>query len=322
MQYLTADAAQGICPEGWHIPTGHEFKVLEQFSNDEAKKLLAIGESDDANNETGFSALFAGRRGDVNGTFSEIDELTYFYSSSKSSLSSYKYNLKLDKFSSGITINAKIETNGLSVRCIKGENANTYSEPCPEIPTLTYQGKTYNTVQIGEQCWLKENLNVGTRIPSSTAQSNNGAVEKYCYDNDETNCDIYGGLYQWNEAMEYASQEGAQGICPTGWHIPTRNELGSLMSAVFLDGNALKAVGQGSGEGVGIDARGFSALLTGQYWYDNNFAWLGDKTYFWSSSEMSTDAARYIIVNGDDNKIISTSMPKNLSGISIRCLKD
>ena len=46
--------------------------------------------------------------------------------------------------------------------------------------------------------------------------TNNGIIEKYCYDNNPANCAIYGGLYQWNEMMQYTTQQGAQGICPNG----------------------------------------------------------------------------------------------------------
>ncbi|HSL89900.1 MAG TPA: hypothetical protein VK870_11395 [Ignavibacteriaceae bacterium] len=55
---------------------------------------------------------------------------------------------------------------------------------CPGTPTVTYAGKTYNTVQIGNQCWLKENLDVGNMIIGSLNQFDNGIIEKYCYNND------------------------------------------------------------------------------------------------------------------------------------------
>ncbi|NVN96881.1 hypothetical protein HXX01_01400, partial [Candidatus Nomurabacteria bacterium] len=76
--------------------------------------------------------------------------------------------------------------------------------PCPGTPTMVYGGHTYNTVQIGPQCWLKENLNLGTRINGSQNQTNDNQIEKYCYNDLESNCDIYGGLYQWNEMMQYS----------------------------------------------------------------------------------------------------------------------
>ena len=68
---------------------------------------------------------------------------------------------------------------------------------------------------------MAQNLNVGTKISGSSEQINNGIIEKYCYYNDENNCNVYGALYQWDEAMRYSTTEGVKGICPSGWHLPT-----------------------------------------------------------------------------------------------------
>ena len=84
---------------------------------------------------------------------------------------------------------------------------------------------------------MAENLNVGTRISGSSNQTNNSIIEKYCYDDLEANCNTYGGLYQWDEAMQYSATEGVKGICPTGWHLPTDAEWTTL--ADFLAENQL-----------------------------------------------------------------------------------
>jgi uncharacterized protein (TIGR02145 family) len=131
------------------------------------------------------------------------------------------------------------------------------------ISQVLYSNKTYNTVQIGSQCWLKENLDVGTRIDVTQEQTNNSTIEKYCYNNDPNNCNTYGGLYQWNEAMQYTTAEDARGICPNGWHLPTNVEFQALGTSVGGDGNALKEIGQGVGGGAGTNTSGFSALLAG-----------------------------------------------------------
>ena len=70
--------------------------------------------------------------------------------------------------------------------------------------------KSYTTVQIGSQCWMAENLNIGTRIDGSNDQSQQTpeVIEKYCYDDNTTNCNTYGGLYQWDEMMQYVTTEG------------------------------------------------------------------------------------------------------------------
>jgi len=104
----------------------------------------------------------------------------------------------------------------------------TLSDPCSGIISITYAGQIYNIIPIGSQCWFKENLNVGLRIIASQSQTNNSIIEKYCYDNLDSNCDIYGGLYQWDEMMQYITTQGVQGICPTGWHLPTDAEFTTL----------------------------------------------------------------------------------------------
>ena len=96
--------------------------------------------------------------------------------------------------------------------------------PCPGTPSVTYGGQIYPTVQVFSQCWLTEDLNIGTMINGSLNQSDNGILEKYCYNNVSDSCTKYGGLYMWKEMMQYQTQQGIQGICPSGWHIPTDEE--------------------------------------------------------------------------------------------------
>jgi uncharacterized protein (TIGR02145 family) len=193
--------------------------------------------------------------------------------------------------------------------------------PCPGTPTVSYAGKTYNTVLIRNQCWLRENLNIGTMVDSLQNQTDNGTIEKYCYNNDTSNCNTYGGLYQWNEAMKYYTIEGTQGICPAGWRIPTYNEYQTLKTTVVGDGNALKAIGQGIGGGVGTDTSGFSALLSGNRYNNGNFYVLGSYAYFWSSTNYGSSYAYYMHMNYLDSYIGFASYYKNF-GFSVRCIKD
>lgn len=101
---------------------------------------------------------------------------------------------------------------------------------CP--PTVTYLGQVYSTVLIGNQCWMAENINVGTRIDGNVAMANNGVIEKYCYGDIEAHCNIYGGMYQWDELMQYTNVEGSQGICPPGWHVATDSDFKTLAGIV------------------------------------------------------------------------------------------
>jgi uncharacterized protein (TIGR02145 family) len=158
---------------------------------------------------------------------------------------------------------------------------NNLGTPCPGIPSISYGGQTYNTILIGNQCWLKENLNIGQMIDNVFSQTDNGVIEKYCYGNNPMNCGIYGGLYVWNEAMQYTTQPGSQGICPSGWHIPTDDEWKILEGNVdnlygvgdpiwdntgwrgFDAGKMIKSTSGWSSSGNGVDAFGFSALPAG-----------------------------------------------------------
>ena len=193
---------------------------------------------------------------------------------------------------------------------------------CPETPTVLYEGKTYNTIQIGNQCWLNENLDVGTRINGTQDASNNGTIEKYCYNDVSANCTTYGGLYQWNEAMQYSTTNGAQGVCPTGWHIPTIAEFQTLQTTVNNDGNSLKAIGQGSGGGAGTNTSGFSALLAGfRELYDGSFSNLGNYTYFWSSTVYDATYPRVLYLYYIESVFVLDYSTKDY-GFSVRCIKD
>lgn len=196
---------------------------------------------------------------------------------------------------------------------------------CSENTTVTYDGKDYSTVQIDNQCWFKENLDVGTMIASYNTddnQTDNGIIEKYCYNNDLLNCDTYGALYQWNEAMQYEKGEGSQGICPTGWHIPSLDDMQSLRNVVDGSSNELKVFGEGRDEGVGTNNSGFSALLGGNREHQTGgFNSINSRTRFWISNEYIENWP-YIMSLRNYNDIIYVDDSYVNRGYSIRCLKD
>lgn len=212
-------------------------------------------------------------------------------------------------------------TSGWSeIRRFTTGSSTILDEPCPGLPTVTdpRDGHIYNTVQIGDQCWLKENMNIGTRINGGyNAQSNNGIIEKFCYNDDPNNCSTYGGLYEWNEAMQYATNSGAQGICPNGWHIPTESEV-QILESTTVYGNSLKAVGQGTGDGAGTNTTGFSGLLSGFYsgsdYHYNRF------TYFWNSTDNYTYDNIFALV--DNYKYFGGGSLDKVAGLFVRCIKD
>ncbi len=211
---------------------------------------------------------------------------------------------------------------------------------------LEYEGQSYPTILIGSQCWIAENLNVGTRISSTQGgfqQTNNGTVEKYCYDNNETNCDIYGGLYEWPEAMQYMTTEGAQGICPAGWHIATDNEWKILEGTVdsqygvgdpvwdntvwrgYDAGGNLKETGFSHWNDPNTGATnssGFTGLPGGyRYYYDGYSYYASSNGYFWSSSQMDGSSAWFRSLDYGTASVYRLEAYKDY-GFSVRCLRD
>jgi uncharacterized protein (TIGR02145 family) len=197
--------------------------------------------------------------------------------------------------------------------------------PCPGTPTVTHSGQVYNTVQIGTQCWLKENLNIGTRINGSVNQTNNSIIEKYCYNDLESNCGIYGGLYQWDEMMQYVTTAGTQGICPAGWHLPTDAEWTSLtnfLGGVDVAGGKLKETGTTHWNDPNTGATnesGFTAF-GGGYLLNSTFYAIKDNALLWSSSEMNTRAWNRDLQFNTTNMNIN-NQGKEI-GFSVRCVRD
>lgn len=200
------------------------------------------------------------------------------------------------------------------------------------VSVVTYAGKIYHSVLIGAQCWLKENLDVGTRINVSSDQTNNSTIEKYCYNNDPDNCTTYGGLYQWAETVQYLNgatnstfpdpplSGNVRGICPSGWHIPSIDELSTLETSVSAHGFDLIAVGQCAGA---TNASGFSALLAGRsYGYNDSFADLNIEAIFWATTAYSVAGnGQMMHLNYGTNYLWNENAQK-WDGLSVRCIKD
>jgi uncharacterized protein (TIGR02145 family) len=149
-------------------------------------------------------------------------------------------------------------------------------------------------------------------------QTSNNVIEKYCYSNDTTICKIYGGLYTWDEAMQYHTDGvNVQGICPPGWHIPDTVEFTVLSSNVNNNANSVKAIGQGAG----TDASGFSALMSGYHGQAGSFYDIGDYTNYWSSAQSDSSNAHVMWLG----KIVTTlnqNPTGKSSGFSVRCIKN
>jgi len=200
--------------------------------------------------------------------------------------------------------------------------------------TDTRDNKTYKTVVIGTQTWMAQNLNYN-------------ASGSKCYDNLESNCNIYGRLYNWSTAMNFASncnssscssqiQTKHKGVCPSGWHIPSDAEWDALMTAVggsSTAGTKLKAKRgwNSNGNGTddyefsalpgGVDDYEFSALLGGVDISSGSFLFVGDAGYWWSTREINASNAydrgmgyyRDDVSRGNSGKSVLSS---------VRCVQD
>ena len=181
--------------------------------------------------------------------------------------------------------------------------------------------QVYPTVQIGTRCWMAKNLNTGNQIFTPSTPSNNGQIEKYCFNNQSSYCESYGGLYTWNEAMNYSTTQGAQGICPSGWHIPTKNEWTSLLTAVGSEPSCkMREVGNTywNNNSCATNSSGFSARGGG--FLIGNFDQLKESTYFWTSTGVTSNADSYLFMSSV-NDVYEISNPKSYS-FYIRCIKN
>jgi len=212
--------------------------------------------------------------------------------------------------------------------------------PCPGTPTVEYEGQVYNTIQIFSQCWLKENLNVGTIIQGVEEMTDNGIIEKYCYNNEPDSCTKYGGLYQWKEMMQYSYQQGVQGICPPGWHLPTDEEWKVLEGAVdsqygigdntwdeygycgYDAGTNLKITSGWNGNGNGTDLFGFSSLPGGGRVDGGVFYDIGDKGAWWASTEGDYGSKWYRILDYNTPWVSRSYYYAEDYGLNVRCLQD
>lgn len=213
-------------------------------------------------------------------------------------------------------------------------------------PDITYgtltdsrDGKKYKTVTIGDQTWMAENLNY------YDANDLNVKNKSWCYgksDNkDSTTCDVAGRLYTWAAAIDSVKLATAaenpqecgygktctlhaqrQGVCPTGWHLPTNNEwedlivtVGVTQTGIQTAGNILKSQ---NGWSNGTDAFGFSALPAGQRSEYGDFGLGG---YFWSAVEYNESLACYMFL--EDKVEYATLYPRSKSSASyVRCVEN
>ncbi|MDY6386856.1 MAG: FISUMP domain-containing protein [Fibrobacter sp.] len=176
---------------------------------------------------------------------------------------------------------------------------------------------------------MAENLNVGEKVYGFEDQEDDAKIERYCYDDDTTNCNKYGGLYQWAEMMQLPSRcntescadlikPNHQGICPSGWRLLTYND---YYIVVHADNNEDGVKGTRAGRFGGSNDSGYSLIGAGYRSEEGGFARLEDYTIWFYPEEQSSQVHRSSCNGMSPNKsTVSPGYQSKVSGASVRCV--
>jgi len=364
---------QGVCPDGWHLPTKVEWvDMWEAIAGNEAWNVAGnllksrTGWNNDANGSDnyGFSAIPAGYK--AGAAYAYLGDYARFWSSTEneetesgtasSNRNAYNvlYGPKDDPQLSGDD-----KTYGMSVRCVMNDGRLDWSIPKASYlnPDIDYgeltdsrDGKVYKTVKIGNQTWMAENLNYADSVKTPSLRGNS-----WCFGDNPRRCNVAGRLYTWTAAIDSVAlakdsdnprkcgyneecqfTEKVRGICPDGWHLPSRAEFDTLVATVggkeIAEENLRSRIGWFLRE-TDSDSYGFSAIPVGRRLYDREsgrveFLFSGLGVNFWSSNEEYTGAepsptimAYVLHISYEENSNPVVIVGKG-AGYSIRCIKD
>lgn len=213
-------------------------------------------------------------------------------------------------------------------------NEISFTTPCDCPETVTdIDGNVYQTILIGTQCWMAENLNVtkfangdpiGTTNPATldiSAEIN--PKYQWAYNGDEAQASVYGRLYSWHVVSD------SRGIAPTGWHVPSEAEWDSLINELggsAVAGAALKEAGTTHWTNPNAGATntsGFSALPSGSRNLNGGFYDLQYHAAWWTITPSSgNQPAAYKMLHHNEIKVFSTYYGDAKIGLAVRCVKD
>ena len=248
----------------------------------------------------------------------------------------------------------------------KGSSSNSrasegYVDPSTVVKgimTDERDGQTYETVTIGSQTWMAENLNYAyTDVPYNYKKVALDTVStsdstSWCYNDSAEYCAKYGRIYTWAAAMDSVgvwSTNGkgcgygkacsptypVRGVCPEGWHLPSKAEFEILFESVggaqdieydykwHGVGTVLKFTTEWNSGGNGTDIYAFSVLPAGRSCYGANFYSEGTNAYFWNSTEEDDGYhAYYTYFYYDYDYVRLIAYYDESNGFSVRCVKD
>ena len=328
--WTAVDDDKGLAPEGWHVPSIQEWEKLIDYLGgikSAGKKLKETGYEhwdnsyENATNETGFSALPSGIL--INPQWFEgLGNIASWWSSScgmSNRNSEYHDVWKISIGNGEIGYELESESMGLSVRCVKDIESELLTDIDDNI---------YETVQIGSQIWMAENLRVsryrnGDLIPNEIDTIDWCLIKTGACCNYENNPDYayeYGKLYNW-----YAVDD-KRNLAPEGWHIPSEEDwqiLIDYLGGVAVAGGVLKDTRIWNKPNLGAtNDYGFSAVPLGiRHYEDGKDLANGRWSAFWSATSKNDNEAFGVLL--DSNTIDLSAGPTNKNyGFSVRCVKD
>jgi uncharacterized protein (TIGR02145 family) len=198
---------------------------------------------------------------------------------------------------------------------------------------LTIRGKN-KAGEVDSVTVMAENLNIGTMIGITKDQADDTTIERYCYDRDTTNCDRYGGLYQWAEMMQLPSrcntescadliQPNHQGICPDGWRLLTQDDFYIVLKSDNAEHGIEDVRARGFG---GYNYTGYSLVGAGSVW-NRRLDGLGTVTYWYYPEEgvYSEDgtlvSTAFIAATSISETSLTEQQTYKTQGLSVRCVK-
>ncbi|WP_298767620.1 fibrobacter succinogenes major paralogous domain-containing protein [uncultured Fibrobacter sp.] len=318
-------------------------------------KVTEPAEVTDGSSDSNGEAISSSGKTELNGSSSSAKSSFSERSGGDPSSSSVKLSSSSAKSSSSSM--SKVESSSSEKVSISSSSWGVFDWSVPKEaylnPEIQYDsivderdGQVYKTIKIGDQTWMAQNLNYAyTGVKFHSVYGTESDSTSWCYNNKAENCAVAGRLYTWAAAIDSVKlatdadnplncgygknctlPSMVQGVCPSGWHLPTYDEWRVLFIAVGASSTTatvLKSLSGWNGSGSGSDAYGFSALPAGYRSSrgGTSFSLAGSFTYFWSATE---DVNPRLVRVPELRPFVSSLSYYQDKGyaISVRCIKN
>ena len=308
--------------------SGNETK--DKSSSSENKSSSSTKETKNSSDSKSSSSIKSG-----DSSSSKKDVSSSSVNSSSSVKSSSSSSVKQSSSSVASSSSEYIPYNHAGPLLADSLNSNAYQKFSDKRNGRSYYYLTINGKDGASVTVMAENLNIGEMVNGDKDQTNDSKIERYCYDNDTTKCDKYGGLYQWAEMMKLPSEcntkscadsikPNHQGICPDGWRLLTYDDLVVILKADGNEHGIEGARAQGFG---GYNTTGYSLVGAGLRRPTGEFKdCLGKETYWYYPGEILVDGEMFVLGSNTSYRDNSIYGPSNfnytkLEGRSVRCVK-